>query len=303
MRSWPVTPRTSAAEMIRAEAFESALRPRVLGLAAAPDAPTWRLVHLERGAAAIQIGDETFELGAPCLTWQPWTPEHRLRIAAGAVGTHVLIGSAVLAGAIGRAPEAPELHFLTDRRAHLPLEARPDLEPAIRQVMAGIRHERDAEQPGERTVIEALLRVALIWLWRAGASQTARSGGRPSVGYLSQFHTLVEVQYRDRWTVAKYAGALGISTDRLTDICRRGRGQTPKQLVDARLASEARYLLENSLQSIDQIAGRLGFPSAAQFSRFFKSCCGLPPGQFRRQNAARRSPAEPVAAAILSAWP
>jgi AraC family transcriptional activator of pobA len=214
-----------------------------------------------------------------------------------------LIGTAVLAGAIGWAPEAPELHFLTDRRAHLPLAGRPDLDPAIRQLMAGIRRERDAERPGERTVIEALLRVVLIWLWREGAPQAVGPGGRQSASYLSQFHTLVEVQYRDRWTVAKYAEVLGISTDRLTDICRRGRGRTPKQVVDARLISEARYLLEDSLQSIDQIAGRLGFPSAAQFSRFFKTACGLPPGQYRRRAAAHRGQPEPAAAAILSAWP
>lgn len=297
----------AGSEILRAEAFDSALHPRMIGRAAAVTAPAWRLVHLERGTAWFLEGGEAFELSAPCVSWQPWGPDHRLRIAAGAVGCHALIGPEILSGAIGRIPEAPELRHTANRRAHVALSGRVDLGQAVAHLVNGIRHERETEDLAARTVIEALLRVVLILLWRdQGAPQPASFANPPAMGHLARFNALVEAHFHSRWTVARYAAALGISADRLTDICRRATDRSPKQVIDARVAAEARHLLVNSLHSIDQIAGILGYQNTPHFSRFFKAACGQPPGQFRRANSDRRKdlpdPPDPPAPP-LSAWP
>jgi AraC family transcriptional activator of pobA len=96
---------------------------------------------------------------------------------------------------------------------------------------------------------------------------------------------LVERHFRDRWTVARYAAALGVSRDRLGDICRRIRGRSPSDLIAARVAGEARLLLANSTNSVEQIAALLGFHGAANFNRFFRRATGEPPGRYRARQA------------------
>lgn len=82
-------------------------------------------------------------------------------------------------------------------------------------------------------------------------------------------------------TVARYAQQLGISRDRLNDLCRRAHGRPSDRLIRDRLALEARIYLQSSSLTIDQIAAALGFSSAAQFCRVFSRAEGRPPGRYR----------------------
>lgn len=293
-----------SSELIRAEAFDSSLHARTIGGTGVGEMPAWRLVFLDQGRAELQTGNERLQLDAPCVTWQPWDRDMRVRIAAGAVGMHMLMGSGVLANAIGHKPEAPELRFMTERRVHLALSESPQLARWVRGALALIVAETREEAAASRTVIEAALRIVLVGLWRAqGAPEVQAASGSSTRSYLGQFNTLVEVHFRDRWTVSDYAAALGITPDRLNDICRRGRGRTPREIIAARTGVEARLLLENSLYSLDQIASQLGFPSTAQFNRFFKAVHNVPPGQYRRQHRQRLPHAVPPERGALFEWP
>ena len=91
----------------------------------------------------------------------------------------------------------------------------------------------------------------------------------------------MERHFRDRWTVGDYARTLGVTRDRLGDMCRRVRGLGPKDIIDRRVMLEARLLLETSGRSVNEIAGTLGFASSAQFNRFFSHHADQPPGRYR----------------------
>ena len=294
----------TASEIIRAESFEAALHPKTIGRSGAVDAASWRLIYLDRGEADILRGGQNFHISAPCVIWHPWTADHRLRIAAGAVGAHILFGSAAVANAIGHQPESNDLRFMVDRRAHLSLRGQGDSSAEMIFAIKSIVAETQTGALAARTVIEAFLRIVLVQLWRAqGELAGGEAMGSGSQRYFNRFTNLVEVHFRDRWTVARYAVALGISSDRLTDICRRVRGRSPRQIISARMGLEARLLLENSLHSIDQISGLLGFQSAAHFNRFFKTLAGMPPGQYRRSKAELR-PADAAEESVdLYQWP
>lgn len=275
---------------VRAERIRSALRARSIGLAGGFAGETWRALLLERGRAELDGPEGALGLEAPCLMWVPWSAERRIRLAAGTVGIQLLVGATALAGAIGHNPESADLRFMAERPAILPLAGRAPLLVAFTQCLEGILRER-AGEAGAVTVVEACLRILLVLMWRELAGTSAKAGaGSPAERILGRFNTLVEVHFRERWTVARYARALGISRDRLNDICRRLRGRTPGQMIQARIGIEARLLLENSGQSIDQIAATLGFASTAHFSRFFKALAGVPPGRYRR-SARQSSPA------------
>lgn len=303
----PKLPRQAqgSAELVRTETFESALHPRILGRAGTGDSAVWRLFFLTQGGAEISDETSRTEMTGPAILWQPWGPSLRLRIAAGATGSHALFGSGLVTAAIGHKPESPQLRFMADRRVLVTLDQTRDLAgPVARAIETIMAEGMRAHAPATRTLMEAALCIVLVGLWRA---QGAPDAGDRSVSmtrrYMGQFTNLVQAHYRERWQVADYARALGITADRLTDICRRARGRTPRQVIAARTGLEARQLLENSVYSLEQIASLLGFPGAAQFSRYFKSLHDVPPGQYRRQTHSRAAGQQSAVLGELHEWP
>lgn len=134
------------------------------------------------------------------------------------------------------------------------------------------------------SIIEAHARIVTVLIWRhLSSGQADLDSARPNSRRLQVFRQLLEAHFRDRWTVADYASALGISPDRLHDLCRRALGKPPSLLIRERLIYEAKLLLERSTQSLDQIAAGLGFSDAPHFNKVFRAATGEPPGHYRKR--------------------
>ena len=265
---------------VRAGALTGDLRSRIVGLAESLRGPSWCAVLLEEGGAVLAGEDDRID--APVLAWRPWDDTSRLRFDAGAVGTYVLLSASALGNTIGHLPEARDLRDVADHKLTVPLTLTSERRSALRTAFAGIRRELDEDAVAAHVVIEAYLRVILIELLRSAPSYSeGPQGASPSHRTFTRFSTLVERHFRDRWSVSLYAETLGVTRDRLGDICRRVRGLGPKDIIDRRVMLEARLLLETSGRSVNEIAGSLGFSSPAQFNRFFSHHTDLPPGGYR----------------------
>lgn len=146
--------------------------------------------------------------------------------------------------------------------------------------IAGILDETAKRGAMSETVVSALLHVVLVHLFRAqeDGALVKPVPGAGNDALAAKFVRLVEARIRSHWRVARNAAALGISRDRLGDICQRAHGRPPGTLIRARLLLEARRYLEKTELSVDQIAGLLGYSSASRFNRFFKAQEGQPPG-------------------------
>lgn len=295
---------------IRAEAFRAALQTRSLGLAGLDEAENVRAVLLERGEARLRQRDgAVVPLTGAAVGWFPWAPDMRLELAAGAQGCHLLLGRATLTRALARSPETADLRFMADRSLTLHLAADPVAASAIGACFSGILAETLRPGALSATVVESFLRVLLVHLHRgqskvpggAGPGAPMPAGGGPALA--ARFAALVEAHLRDRWPVARYAAELGVSADRLTDICQRTHGRPPGQMIRERLALEARVYLEQSSLSIDQIAGVLGFTGAPQFSRFFAQMAGLAPGRFRARHRNAKAGEAAIRSGPLYSWP
>ncbi len=298
----PTSPYLSAeADLaVRAEPLRAGLRTRVLGRAGTAKGRSFRVIHLTRGAAQLR-GPEERPLTAPVLGWLPWDEDMRLDLGASAQGTHLVIAPAALERALHHRPEAGPLRFIAQRTAVMQLVAETDAEQTAASCLAGILSE--TQRPGAlaQAVIDSLLHVLLVLLYRGQprAAQT-EARGRSALG--ARFAALVESHFRDHWTAQRYARALGISRDRLNDVCQRDFGRPPGLLIRERLHLEARLYLENSTLSIDQIGALLGFTGTPQFTRFFRTNEGTPPGRFRTAlRTGDETPALPRAEPY--AWP
>jgi len=120
---------------------------------------------------------------------------------------------------------------------------------------------------------------------------------------LQHFRQLLETHFRDHWPINRYASAIGVTPDRLHDLCRRHIGRAPSVLVQERMIHEARMMLENTAMSADLISAKIGFRDASHFSRFFKTRVGLPPVTYRTSVLKSRQTDTPPPAHSYTDWP
>lgn len=277
-----------------AEVIRPGLREQGIGGLVQLPARSWRAVFLESGALLLPDDGEIRRLAAPCFVWWRWTPERRIRVGAGSRGATLLLSDTMLANTVGHRPEAADIRLLLDRDFEVDLRGHAETRDGLVASFAQMIAEQGRDQRGSAAIVEAHARIVTVLVWRLMSTDEANATAQHrSSRLLQRFRQLLEAHFRERWLVAEYARALGVTPDRLNDMCKRVLGRTPSDLVQDRLIYEARLLLERSTRTNDEIAAMLGFSDAAQFSKAFKAAVGEPPGRYRRQ--ARIAPADGVA--------
>lgn len=98
---------------------------------------------------------------------------------------------------------------------------------------------------------------------------------------MARFSEMIERRFRDNQSVADFAAALHISESRLRSVCLASTGQSPIQLIHARILLEAKRQLHYTSNPIGEIAYGLGFEDPAYFTRFFSRLVGMSPRAFR----------------------
>ncbi len=143
------------------------------------------------------------------------------------------------------------------------------------------RHGTEPDPGRDRTMV-ATARLLL--------HHVARTTGRPpppagdgQVGLLRAFREELERSYASTRSVAPYAAAIGTSTRTLTRATGALTGLTPKEIIDERVALEARRLLVHTTDPVATIGARLGFSEATNFTKFFTRLVGRSPHDFRAQ--------------------
>ena len=127
-----------------------------------------------------------------------------------------------------------------------------------------------------------LLRVALLSPNDDRHAATSSAESRT----FARFRRDLEDGHPHSRRVEDYAARLGCSVRTLTRACLAVTGRTAKQVVDDRVALEAKRLLACTELSVAEIGRRLGFGEPTNFGRFFHREAGLSPGVFRAGAAA-----------------
>jgi AraC-like DNA-binding protein len=96
-----------------------------------------------------------------------------------------------------------------------------------------------------------------------------------------RFRREIERSFATSRRVEEYAARLGCSVRTLTRASLAATGRSAKQLIDDRVALEAKRLLAHTDAPIADIGRTLGFPEPTNFGRFFGREVGVSPGSFR----------------------
>jgi AraC-like DNA-binding protein len=238
-------------------------------------------VMLIRGDPIRHMVDFTeYEVSAGELLWIRPGQVHRFSATAAYRGTALIMQPGFLPRAV---VEATGLY-----RYDLPPLLRPDpaqlaaLENSLAQL------EREYVDTGtlplslhtsvlRHTLTAFLLRLAHL---AAGSADAARDQTDTT---FTRFREAVEKGFATNHSVSAYADALGYSRRTLVRAVRAATGETPKGFIDKRVVLEAKRLLAHTDLPIGRVGASVGFPDAANFSKFFHQHTGATPVAFRTE--------------------
>lgn len=103
----------------------------------------------------------------------------------------------------------------------------------------------------------------------------------PSVPKLREVFDFIEANYHQPITLYDIAQAVGYSPTYLTNLVRCQTGQTVYCWVVERRMAEARSLLLNTDQPVNQVAAAVGYPDAGHFIRHFRKIHNTTPKMWR----------------------
>ncbi|MET8248886.1 AraC family transcriptional regulator [Streptomyces sp. NPDC005202] len=122
-----------------------------------------------------------------------------------------------------------------------------------------------------------LLRLAHL------AASSAGAAGQQAGTTFTLFRDAVEKGFAINHSVSAYADALGSSRRTLVRAVRAATGETPKGFIDKRVVLEAKRLLAHTDLPTGRVGAAVGFPDAANFSKFFQLHTGQAPAAFRAE--------------------
>ncbi|MBD3884956.1 DNA-binding response regulator [Phormidium tenue FACHB-886] len=116
------------------------------------------------------------------------------------------------------------------------------------------------------------------------SSITQKPGLLKSDPQLSKIFCFIEANYRRPIALSDVAQAVGYSPAYLTSLTKRLTGQTIQQWIIERRMVEARILLLETDQLVEQIAAQVGYHHPVHFFRQFRQIHGTTPSAWRNAN-------------------
>ncbi len=100
----------------------------------------------------------------------------------------------------------------------------------------------------------------------------------------NDFLQLIAKHFKKERRVDFYAQQLFISRKHLTKIISEVFEKTPKQIITETILLEAKVLLKNPKNSINDVVSLLNFPDNSVFSKFFRTNTGMSPREYKLSN-------------------
>jgi AraC-like DNA-binding protein len=155
------------------------------------------------------------------------------------------------------------------------------LEAILRRMVS----ESALERPGQSVALSRLTEVLFVEVLRSWiASLSPGQGGW--LGAISDPHIgpalkLIHENPERPWTLSDLGYRVGLGRSVFSARFTKLVGQSMHRYVIERRMAEAAFLLETSDEPIARIASRVGYETAAAFSKLFHRYHGLSPGRYR----------------------
>jgi AraC family transcriptional activator of pobA len=236
------------------------------------------------GPVVVVLEEMQMQFDSAAVVIIPAGTIHSFRFRPETEGYVLTVNLQQLLSIVSAAHQAPiEALFAIPRATDLALD--PALVARLGQQLECLSNEY---RQGERSLepIRSWLACSVLWTVAQGcaASLPAELHCGQDLERLRYFRTLIDAHFAKHWSVERYAREIGVSETSLNRLCRRLTGRTGFDLLQQRIALEARRRLMHGAGSVVGIAGELGFKDSAYFCRFFRRHNGFSPTEFRRRH-------------------
>jgi AraC family transcriptional regulator, transcriptional activator of pobA len=146
------------------------------------------------------------------------------------------------------------------------------------------KDEFENEDDGQGEMLRMFLVRLIITITRLAKQQytNPRLDDNSKFHLYRHFNLLVEINYKHHHDVQFYATKLNRSPKTLSNVFGLYGKHTPLQVIQDRIALEAKRLFYYTDKSSKEISEELGFDDASHFSRFFKNQTGQNPSEFKK---------------------
>jgi AraC family transcriptional activator of pobA len=237
------------------------------------------------GSVVVMLEEESMKFDGAAVVVIPAGTIHSFQFRPETQGYVLTVNLPELLSIVSAGHQAPiEVLFSLPQATDLALK--PALVSRLSQqlecLLTEYTHQERNLQP-----IRSWLACSVLWMVAQAsvASLAAEAHCGQDLERLRQLRALIDVHFAQHWSVDRFALELGVSETSLNRLCRRLTGSTGFDLIQQRIALEARRRLIHGTGSVVGVAGELGFKDAAYFCRFFKRHNGLSPAEFRRRHA------------------
>lgn len=155
------------------------------------------------------------------------------------------------------------------------------LEEAFRFIAQEVQEGR----PGHEAVVGRLSEILFVQVIRAWAQRKDHDRGVLAAladARLGAALAAIHDRPGARWTLESLSRCAAMGRTAFAERFAQIVGESPLRYVTLWRMQRAKRLLAESRLSLDQIAERVGYDSAASFSRVFKKTTGMSPGAYRR---------------------
>lgn len=138
------------------------------------------------------------------------------------------------------------------------------------------------DNPGMEEIFSLISRLFYIMISRiVNPSSDAQETGHRHEEVMMQFLQLLRQHYRDHRDVGFYADKMSISAKYMTTLVKKASGKSAIQWIEDYVILDAKAQLSSTVNTIQQIAFDLNFPSQSLFGRYFKRAVGMSPSDYR----------------------
>jgi AraC family transcriptional activator of pobA len=225
---------------------------------------------IQSGAAQITMDGQPVTVTPPDLLNVPPGVVHDITMAAGTQGWVLTVPVQTLPDLLG-----PTLspNATLGWPGVLPVDAE------FIRIFSMIEEEHRQSRPAREIMLGALT-TELVCLVLRGLGQIRAETAGTDLRF-AQFQALLTRHMRDRWTLADYAHAIGLSPRHLSRICQTTTGQAASGVIEAAAMREACRQLVYTRTPVAQIGYALGFDDPSYFSRRFRRVMGHSPASYR----------------------
>lgn len=229
----------------------------------------FQVLHVTHGWAGVTLDDGRFDIQREGVVVVPALTVHGFAFSDDVEGIVVTLMERDLVGLGLDLPGAMVLQGSS---------------PAVGEALDRLIAEADRPGSAHEAAMRAHLTLLLVALQRAQREdRPASAPADRALRHAKAFRELVDRGFRQTRRIGDYAAALGISQTHLNRVSREVLGASALDVVERRIALEARRMLLFSSLSIKEIGAELGYEDPAYFSRVLTRVLGTSPARFRQE--------------------